>query len=395
MRCRVFLWATTCVAFAGSIAADELEVREIESPTAVRSAEPNLAAGGGAIYLSWLRELAEEGHALEWSRWDGSSWSEPGVVHTSKEMFANWADFPSMLVLGDGTTVVHWLEKSGDGTYDYDVWIRRSKDGGTSWTEPERPYRDETKGEHGFVSLVDRGGGRFAVVWLDARQFRAEPPKREMSLMFTLFDGSSFRAETSLDRRVCECCQTGAAATRDGMFVAYRDRSENEVRDISYLRQVSGQWTEPRTLHPDGWEIPACPVNGPSVATRGGALAVAWFGLVDEEGRVRAILSNDDGRSFGEPIRLDRGNALGRVDVEWLDEDTALVSWLERIHDGQAEVRVQRVRGDRSVGSSVVVTRTSASRASGFPRLVRINEGALIAWTDPEAKRIRVAKITP
>lgn len=382
------------ILFVGRVAADGLEVVKIDSPANVGTAEPNLAAHRGAVYLSWLQELPQGGHALEWSRWDGSSWSKRRLIHSSQTMLANWADFPSLLVLDDGTLVAHWLEKSGDGTYDYDIWIRMSKDDGASWTETERPYRDKTKGEHGFVSMVNEGDGRFAVVWLDARRFAASP-EREMSLMFTMFDGSAFQPETLLDGRVCDCCQTAAAATREGLFVAYRDRSEDEVRDISYMRQVGDEWTEPRTLHADGWEIPACPVNGPSVAVQGGSLAVAWFSLVDEEGRVRATRSEDDGRSFGDPVRLDGGQPLGRVDVEWLGDDTFLVSWLERIDGGQAEVRVQAIRGDESVGSPEVVARTSASRASGFPRLARTEEGALIAWTDAEAKRVRLAKIAP
>jgi hypothetical protein len=139
----------------GGIAADELEVVPLDSPAEARTAEPNLTAAADGVYLSWLQELPEGGHALEWSRWDGSSWSEPGLVYTSRRMLANWADFPSLLVLDDGTLVAHWLEKAGDGTYDHDVWIRLSKDHGATWTEPQRPYRDETKGEHGFVSLVD------------------------------------------------------------------------------------------------------------------------------------------------------------------------------------------------------------------------------------------------
>ncbi len=213
--------------------------------------------------------------------------------------------------------------------------------------------------------------------------------------MFTTFDGDAFLPETLLDGRVCDCCQTTAAATPDGMFVAYRDRSAEEIRDISYMLYADGRWTEPQTLHADGWEIPACPVNGPAVTVRENELAVAWFGLIDEEGRVSAIRASDGGRTFGEPVRLDGRQVLGRVDIEWLDEGTALVSWLERIDGGRAEVRVREVRSDGTLGAALVVATTSSSRASGFPRLVRQGGSVLIAWTDAAAKRVRVARLSP
>lgn len=120
-------------------------------------------------------------------------------------------------------------------------------------------------------------------------------------------------------------------------------------------------------------------MNGPSAAVQARAVAVAWFSLVDEEGRVRATLSKDGGRTFGTPVGLDGGQPLGRVDVEWLGDDTLLVSWLERIQNGQAEIRIQAVGGDEAIGSQVVVARTSASRTSGFPRLAPTKEGVLIA----------------
>lgn len=374
---------------------DDLVITLIDSPAQMGTAEPNLVSHEGGAYLSWLRELPDGGHALEWSRWDGESWSTPGVVHTSTDMFANWADFPSLLALSDGTLVAHWLQKSGDGVYDYDVWTRISQDGGASWSTPARPYRDTSLGEHGFVSLVKLGESRFGVFWLDGRQFGADSDTHEMALMYTEYDGSGFRPETFLDRRVCDCCQTTAASTSDGLFVAYRDRSEGEVRDISYMRRIGGQWTEPRTLHPDGWEIPACPVNGPSAAVQDRAIGVAWFGLSDEQGHVRVVVSEDGGRSFSKAVRVDGGHPLGRVDIEWISEGVALASWVERIEDGRAEVRVRTVQTDLSMGPEHVVARTSASRSSGFPRMTRAGEAVLLTWTDADAKRVRVAKVVP
>ena len=40
-------------------------------------------------------------------------------------------------------------------------------------------------------------------------------------------------------------------------------------RDINVTRLEQGKWTPERPLHVDGWQIDACPVNGPALAAGG------------------------------------------------------------------------------------------------------------------------------
>ena len=42
-------------------------------------------------------------------------------------------------------------------------------------------------------------------------------------------------ASEELDPKVCDCCQTAAAVTDDGPVVVYRNRSDQELRDISAI----------------------------------------------------------------------------------------------------------------------------------------------------------------
>ena len=91
--------------------------------------------------------------------------------------------------------------------------------------------------------------------------------------------------------------------------------------------------------------------------------------------------SRDDGVSFGEPTRIDDGNPLGRVDIEFLPDGTALVIWLEKVGE-DAEVRARRIELSGAVGDSSVVNNTSQFRRSGFPRMTPIEDGMLFAWTD-------------
>jgi hypothetical protein len=173
--------------------------------------------------------------------------------------------------------------------------------------------------------------------------------------------------------------------------VVYRDRSEKEMRDISLVRFHKGRWTKPRTLYADGWEINGCPVNGPSVSADGRRVAVAWFTAAQETPRVKVIFSIDAGETFGQPIQVDEGAPVGRVDVLMLSDGSALVSWLERTAKG-GEVRVRLVKPDGSRGPSTTVAESSVARVSGFPQMARSGDEIVFAWTDPGTpSRVRTA----
>jgi hypothetical protein len=364
----------------------------IPNPVPPNSAEPNLAVGPDGIYLSWLERRGGDRNALRFARWDGAGWSEPGQVMERAGLFVNWADFPSLAVLHDGTLAAHWLEKSGPSPYEYDVRMALSSDGGRSWSDDVVPHhRSGVLAEHGFVSLFPADGG-VGVVWLDGRETVHGHP---MTLRFTsVSPHGETGEEVLLDAHVCDCCQTSVAAAASGLVVVYRGRSGDEVRDILVTRRVDGEWTTPRTVHDDGWVIRACPVNGPAVAAQGDRVVVAWFTAAgDDGGRVLAAVSADGGATFGPPVRVDEGRGMGRVGVVMLDDDEALVTWLEGGDDG-AEIRTRRV-GANGMGPSAGLATTTAARASGFPIVARRGDQVLFAWTEPgDEPAIRTAVAT-
>jgi hypothetical protein len=199
-------------------------------------------------------------------------------------------------------------------------------------------------------------------------------------------------ATALIDGRICDCCQTSAAMTARGPVVVYRDRSPDEIRDIAVLRRVDGKWTEPARVHADNWHIEGCPVNGPSIVANGEEVAVAWFTGARDTARVNVAFSHDAGATFSLPIRVDDGNPAGRVDVEFDGAGRALVTWLERVGDDGAEVRIKAVSQDGSMSPAMVVANSAAARASGFPRVIRSGDDLVFAWTQPgDTARVRMA----
>ncbi|MGH7721089.1 MAG: sialidase family protein [Gemmatimonadaceae bacterium] len=375
----------------------------LPSPTAPGSAEPNLfAASDGRVYLTWLEPTADSGHALRFAVLESPAdshprWSTPRTIAAGRDFFVNWADFPSLIALPGGRLAAHWLQRSDTGKYSYDVRIAQSGDGGASWSTPVTPHRDGVPAEHGFVSLFATEGDSLGAAWLDGRKFApSEGGTKEMMLLSTTISGDgSLGAERRLDERICDCCQTSVAASARGPVAAFRDRSPDEIRDISVVRHVNGAWTTPVPVHADGWRIDFCPVNGPSVSARGEQVAVAWFTGSRDTARVQVAFSGDGGATFGHAFRVDGGTPEGRVDVELDERGAALVSWVERIGGEGAEVRIRRVDPNGEMGEPLTVAASSAARASGFPRMAATGEGrdVILAWTVPGTpSAVRVAR---
>lgn len=368
----------------------------LASPAAQGSGEPNLARDpDGRVYLSWLEPSGDSAHALRFATLQDDAWSAPRTIAQRSDFFVNWADFPSLVPLSGRTLAAHWLQRSGSARYAYEVRIAQSADGGETWSEPLVPHRDGTATEHGFVSLFPIRDS-LGAIWLDGRNF-ARAAKGEsanmMLLMTTVGLAGGSGAERIVDDRVCDCCQTSLAIASSGPLVVYRDRLEGEIRDISIARWSDSGWSRGTVVHADDWKIDACPVNGPAIAAAEDRVAVTWFTNARDSARVYLAMSTDAGVTFAPPTRIDDGNPVGRVDVELDEHGGAIVSWMEFTSDQQADVRVRRVDAHGTLGTSVIVARTSGARASGFPRMVARGDDLLFAWTEAGTpSRIRVAR---
>ncbi len=368
---------------------------------------PNLAADGkGRLWLSWLEPRDGGGHRFRLSSIDlgratpGSpTWSAPITVAEGTNVLANWADFPSVFVTSDGTLAAHWLER-GAGRGEYGIRLRTSKDGGKTWTAPVTPHKDPPAPvEHGFVSFFEAPGAGLGLAWLDGREMaggHGEGAHGSMTLRSALIANGQAGTEQVIDPKVCECCQTSAARTSDGVIVAYRDRSDGEVRDIAVSRFSAGRWSAPAIVHADDWKISGCPVNGPAVAALGNDVAVAWFSARDGEPKMKVAFSAAGG-AFSAPVRLDSGTTYGRLALVMPDRDRAIVSFIENAGDGP-QLILREARRDGRTGTSLAVGPMTNARTSGFARLALIGKRLVVTWLDvreglPPAIRVRIAEI--
>ena len=311
----------------------KLAIDPLPSPAGASSDEPQLTVQGERAMLSWI-ERAGPRATLKVAERTTAGWSDARTVVSGTNLFVNFADVPSVRALADGTLAAHWLQEGSGNEDAYDLRLAWSKDGGRIWSPPTSPHHDGTKTEHGFASLFQAPGAGLGVVWLDGRATNPESPEGSpeagnMGLRAAVYgpDGKQ-RSETLIAPRVCECCSTAAALTSEGVIVAFRNRSDKEIRDIYVSRFAEGRWSAPAPVHADGWQIKACPINGPALSAKDRDVAVAWFTVQQGQGRAFAAFSRDAGRTFGAPVRVDYAESLGRVGIELLKDGSAAVSWV-------------------------------------------------------------------
>lgn len=399
----VILFLTACSLLSCSnqrneVSTEPTAVNYISTPAKSPSSVPHLFTDkNGLAYLSWI-EKADTVNLFKFSRLQANQWSEPRLIASGSTWFVNWADYPMIATDGDKNFFSHVLDKSGEGTYSYDVKMFTSTDRGNSWETPFVLHDDGKEAEHGFVTLVPYKHKMF-VSWLDGRNSVAEGNRDAMDhgghhgamtlrAAFVDYSGNKIN-EWELDNKTCDCCQTAAVITDNGPVVIYRDRSDEEIRDIAIVRLIDGNWTKPQLIFKDNWKISGCPVNGPRASAIGNNMSIAWFSAPEGKSHVNVIFSKDGGATFSEPVSVDEGKSNGRVDVVQTDENSCMVSWMEN-----GNIRAVKVNYNGSKDSPITIASSSEARSSGFPQMTLAGKELIFAWTDDKEKIVKVASLS-
>ena len=359
----------------------------IDSPTKVGSKQPFLFTNGNQLVMSWTQKINDSVNSVNFSILNDAKWTAPIEIIRGKDWFVNWADFPA-IAINNENVLIHFLQKSDPATFAYDVHLKMSTNKGQHWNDDFILHTDSTKTEHGFVTLLPYKEDSFFITWLDGRNTGGgghddnHGSGGAMNIRTaTVLPSGKIIDDTLVDAKTCDCCQTSAAITSKGPIIVYRDRTDEEVRDIYISRLLDGSWTIPTPIFNDNWIINGCPVNGPKAASHDNTLAVAWFTAADNISKVKIVFSNDSGANFDAPIQIDSGKPIGRVDIALLDERNALVSWMESTETA-SEIKIVKVNSNGTKQEPVVVTILSAARSSGFPQLEVIDDMVYVAWNN-------------
>jgi hypothetical protein len=372
-----------------SCTSKDVVVKEIRFLHENSNAQPSLVSGEGSLSLSWISSNEGNKSTLNFSQLKEGKWTNTQTMATGSNWFVNWADFPAHAI-NENLILSSYLKKSDSGTYTYDVILSLQKLSGEKVKEDFLLNTDGVKAEHGFVSIIPNHNQGFFITWLDGRNTvdkDLDGYHKPMTIRFAeITNKGDIIDESELDSATCDCCQTSIAVTNKGPVVVYRDRSDKEVRDIYIARKINGIWGVPTPIHNDGWEINGCPVNGPKVASNSNNLAISWFTVSNEKPTVNLSFSKSNWASFGTPIKINDDDAIGRVDVAFLNPQEVLVSYIEG-DDVGTYLRIKKVSIDGKVSAPITISKIDGGRNSGVPQLEILDNEAFIVWTVLKGKK--------
>jgi hypothetical protein len=351
--------------------------------------------GSGQPHFS---KLGKDNLLLNWMQPNGDSmelvysivgldllWAEPSPIVQGDNWFVNWADLPSVVPITENIWVTHWLEYQEDYA-GYDILFSVTKNTGSSWSDPRRLNEDGLPAEHGFVEIFPNGDG-FSMIWLDGRGYAVDQTSdntigtalRQASFSF---DGERLN-ESILDELVCDCCQPDVGQINNMTYVAYRDRSENEIRDIVMLvSKDDGEWSDPISLPEDNWQISGCPVNGPALALNEEGVGVVWFNAKNDEPQVRFAFKQHNSELFLGNVILEEYVPWGYVDIVY-DElnDQFVLSWLR---DGENGLQLVARSVDQlgNLNQEIIIFENKLTYPLDFPKIEIIGNYLLASWTD-------------
>ena len=346
--------------------------------------------------MSWVEPADNGARALKFARRVGDGWSAPITVYSGTRREDSPAEVPSVMASGPSRIDAVWTEVAHNSRagYQEDVFTSTSRDDGASWLRPQPVNQDHTVSEHGYVSLAATGEETPAVLWLDGRDDKVQHRYHLMTAAI----GATVEQQKMVDDDVCTCCPTALVRTEHGLLAAYRDHTADNIRDISVVRRIDGQWTAPLAVSQDHWRINGCPTNGPALATDGRRVALAWFTAAGERPVVKVSFSTDEGASWSAPIVVSQDPAVGRAAVALFPDGTALVGWVNVNVDANASkgsgpaLLARRVTPDGKLGPILSVGQSNAIR--GRIKLASSGETMLMTWVeDGDTAKVHVASI--
>ncbi|MEO1767249.1 sialidase family protein [Thiobacter aerophilum] len=321
----------------------------------------------------------------------GRSFGVPVAVNAVPEaIVADGENRPKLAVVGS-RIYVSWTQALSK-PYTGHVRFAHSVDGGRTFAEPITVNDDREVISHRFDSLLVDGRGRVHLFWLDKRDAAAAQAQGEPYTGAALYHavsedgGASFGRNERLAAHSCECCRVVSALDADGIpLVLWRHVFGRNERDHALLR-LDGR-TKPVRVSFDRWEVDACPHHGPALAVApDGTRHLAWFNdAPTRHGLFYARMDADGGMgtplAFGDYAQQAAHPALavaaGRVWLAWKEFDgrQALVRAMHSDDGGRSW------SAPRSVAAS--------SGASDHPLLVSAGHRVYLSWsTQLEGHRV-------
>ncbi len=283
--------------------------------------------------------------------------AEPGTPRA-------FATFPAFVVLADGTLLASYSVGSGKDTDDLTIELRRSADGGATWSTPVAPFEAIVGGVRGALKAapITRLEGErliMAALWIDRDAFPGQPlfhPETEGCLPMAILVAdsvdaghtwSAWRVVPTPDDLGPPSLTNAILRLPDGRLVLsiesnkpYLDASRWFQR-VVHIRSDDGgrSWGPPLLVSEDPTGRIANWDQRGEVAPDGRLVTFTW--TYDFEAvvyrNIQRRISTDGGDTFGEPVDTGVTDQPGHPAIR--PDGRLAMAWVDRFGTGSIRAR--------------------------------------------------------
>lgn len=273
--------------------------------------------------------------------------------------------FPFVTVLSDGSLLATCRYGSTKDSDDETIELRRSRDGGRTWSEPQTPFATRLNGRQGSLKvcyITPLGGRRLiaCALWVDRQAFPGKPLFNEQTEgclpMTVLVADSHDLGETWSDWRILPLpddlgppsltspllhLRSGRLAVSIESNKSYLDSSKWYQRvAYAYSDDLGATWEPATTVCQDptarifNWDQRA------AVGLNGEIVTFTWTYDRKEEKylNVHRRISRDEGRTWTDPEDLGFADQPSRPAI--LPDGRVVLAWVDRFGSRSIRARV-------------------------------------------------------
>ena len=358
-----------------------VEIRPSERGVSARDGELAIGPSGEAalVYRWWRHDPRSKQIRLARSDDGGKTWHQPTTsVDTAGKAFdprVAWSKGKSLVVV--------WAdERRGDRLFD--IYARRSPDGGVTWEQEQVLSRFPKNGPtdiHARPQLLSDGGDRLWAVWVGVRGAR--------SLLFlnrSLDGGRTWTDPVPLTGESRSVFGQILLRSAERMLLVWHDSLSGPDRIYAVSSSDGGAiWTAPRRVdHLSAGSPPATSVT--AVLDPDGGALVAWHDARNGRDDIFLQHSVDGGRTWSkEDLRMDMdepGTAMSRFPrlARSADGRVALVWEDDRVGYESVYARIRSAGQKPEWSPEVLVARPTGKVAARIPDVVWEPSGLYVVW---------------
>lgn len=337
--------------------------------------------------ISWIQYNEEDEPTMFYAKWNYTTdrFDKEGTIPIPKNASTHEEGMPKIAFKNDGTIMVVYESSTPSPGKKWgvtDLQFMQTIDHGKTWsTGRSVPSNRNLDASQSFSGICQLGNGEIGVAWLDT--YKAPGTKSRPVKFAQSTRNGSFTKPITIESKGCECCRVAVSSDKNGnVAVAYRDLTEESVRDISIVNSNDNgkSFSQPQDFSGEQWKVDGCPHNGPSLAKWKNNTYATWFSGGGRKGAYFAKLDNQ-----GKVLDRKLLNVNGRFSqVSTNSKGIPVIVYCEDVREGDSIY--SKIVLAKYVNGNLFKKEISNPRAKAFYPVVRAidEKNMLVAWKDQD-----------